>query len=191
MQAQQLSVKVFAAEPGKVDQAALIPVFHRWIRDAVMTDQVMIDVADYRHVPEGPGVMIVCHAGHLAMDERGGDVGLEWGRKRDAFVDPREGLEVVTRELLQAAEALEGDAERPVGFRGDRLEVRLLSRLAGPNTSETLAAFGPALDALSAKLWPGQAVTVAHHADPRSPFEVILSVAEGAASAAELAKRLG
>jgi len=50
-------VKIFVHEPTSIDLADAIPVFHRWIQEAVL-NELVIDVADYRHVPAGPGVML-------------------------------------------------------------------------------------------------------------------------------------
>ena len=51
---QHVRVKVFASRAVSIDDA--IPVFHRWIQERVHPE-MLIDVADYRHVPDGPGVM--------------------------------------------------------------------------------------------------------------------------------------
>jgi hypothetical protein len=66
---QQLAIKVFA-RPGSFDQGALIPIFHNWIRERRLGDVVLIDVADYRHVPEGPGVMLIADEAHWAITAR-------------------------------------------------------------------------------------------------------------------------
>ena len=59
MQAQKLQVKFFAN--AEISETALVPVFHDWIRERVVPDELLIDVADYSHVPDGPGVMIIGH----------------------------------------------------------------------------------------------------------------------------------
>ena len=60
VQLQHLNVKIFAQEPASIDLAGAIPVFHRWIQENVC-EELLIDVADYRHVPAGPGVLLVGH----------------------------------------------------------------------------------------------------------------------------------
>ena len=44
-------------------------VFHQWIRDSVCPE-MLIDVADYRHVPAGPGVMLIGHEANYSLDNR-------------------------------------------------------------------------------------------------------------------------
>ena len=68
MLAQQLSVKIFAHDPAAVQPAAFIPIFHRWIQESRLADRLLIDVADYRHVANGPGVLLIGHEAHYALD---------------------------------------------------------------------------------------------------------------------------
>ena len=48
---QHVNVKFPSA--GSIDLTQAIPVFHRWIQEQALPG-LLIDVADYRHVPEGP-----------------------------------------------------------------------------------------------------------------------------------------
>ena len=46
----------------------LVPVFHRWIQTGAIPGHLLVDVADYDHVPEGPGILLVAHEGNLGID---------------------------------------------------------------------------------------------------------------------------
>ena len=82
MDAHKLQLKLFAdAQPGR-SLEDFIPVFHRWIKDRVLTDDTLVDVANYAHVPEGPGVVLIGHGADYFMDEGGGRLGLLFNRKR-------------------------------------------------------------------------------------------------------------
>ena len=76
MEAKRVQVKVYAA--GAVPTERLIPVFHRWIREKTL-DELALDVADYGHVHEGPGVVLI---GQDKPDFR--DVGKLFGSRGDA-----------------------------------------------------------------------------------------------------------
>jgi hypothetical protein len=39
----------------------LEPLFHEWIRTDRLPDETFIDVADYSHLKDGPGVVLVAH----------------------------------------------------------------------------------------------------------------------------------
>jgi len=57
MDAHKLQLKLFAEPQAGLALEAFIPVFHRWIKERVLTDDTLVDVANYAHVPEGPGGM--------------------------------------------------------------------------------------------------------------------------------------
>ena len=55
---QRIGVKLFMVDGVSVRPREFVPVFHRWIQTQAVRDQLLIDVADYEHVPEGPGVLL-------------------------------------------------------------------------------------------------------------------------------------
>ncbi len=75
-------IKFYARDPGTLDLAEAIPIFHRWIQSGRM-DGLLIDVADYRHVPDGPGVVLIGHEADYFLDEMEGPLGLLYNRKRE------------------------------------------------------------------------------------------------------------
>lgn len=174
MDVQQLEVKLFA-RPGAeaVDPEAYIGIFHRWIQeDRLGRELLLIDVADYRHVPDGPAVMIIAHGAHWKIDGGGGELGLAFARKRDPL-GPADGklVEALTW-ALRAAAALDKEPALggKVGFRTDRIRISVVSRLAAGNRAEDLAALRPALEGLAQRLWPGAPVAVKPIEDPRGPL---------------------
>ena len=58
MELQHVNVKLFVEGTLQVDPERFIEVFHRWIREHTL-DEMLIDIADYRHVPAGPSVLLV------------------------------------------------------------------------------------------------------------------------------------
>ena len=77
-----IKVKFFVEAPNAVDLPAFIPLFHRWIQKKTV-EGLLIDVADYQHVPEGPGILLMGHEGNYAMDMANGRPGLLYSRKRE------------------------------------------------------------------------------------------------------------
>src|SRR5450755_4649168 len=61
MQLQHVNVKLLIQNPGEASLEPLIPVFHGWIENRAAEDELLIDVADYIHVPAGPGVVLIGH----------------------------------------------------------------------------------------------------------------------------------
>lgn len=189
MLANQLSVKLYAQDPAAVDLAAFIPIFHRWIQERRMPDRLLIDVADYRHVPDGPGIVLVAHEAHYSLESEHGPLGLAVSRKRDEPGELETKLVEGVREALTAARFLEDDPTRPIRFRTDRLRASVVSRRFAQPGDATLAQARAALDALTARLYPGQEIRLAAEADPRAPFAVEIE-APGAPGLTALLERL-
>ena len=79
---QRICLKLYAAEPGISDQV-FVPIFHDWIRDQALEDLVLFDVADYAHVPESPGIVLVTHEASFSLDRSDGLFGLLAQRRVD------------------------------------------------------------------------------------------------------------
>ena len=58
MDTPKFDLKLFLHDASDLQLHTLIPVFHGWIQTRALAD-VLIDVVDYRHVPDGPGVMLI------------------------------------------------------------------------------------------------------------------------------------
>lgn len=175
MDLHKIGVKVYAERPLD-DPLALIPVFHRWIQQGLL-DDLLIDVADYSHVPQGPGIMLIAHQGNYALDETAGRPGLAYYSKRALQGSLDERLAAVLGKALAACRLLEQDSE--LRFRGEALQVFINDRLAAPNDEASLAALEPALRNLAARLYAGLDVTLERaDADPRERLGVELRAPE-------------
>ena len=147
----RIDVKLFTA-PGKhVKPAELIPVFHGLIQRGAVPDQMLIDVADYGHVVEGPGVMLLSHQGQYGYDFVKGKPGLLFSTRRaeveDTFAPSlRYALAhaVKMAALLEQDDALRGKLE----FDAGNVLVRVNDRLRAPNDVATAKALEPELRAV-------------------------------------------
>jgi hypothetical protein len=186
--AQQLSVKLFAQDPAAVDQAGFIPIFHRWIQESRLPGRVLIDVADYRHVPDGPGVVLIAHEAHYAIDSEHGPLGLACSRRRDEPGPLADKLVEAFRDTLSACRHLEEDPTRPIRFRTDAARVAIVSRrfAAGPEAWDQAR---PELEAFAARLYGDLPVRLEPVADARAPFAVTIEV-PGAPGLGALLERL-
>jgi hypothetical protein len=190
MDAHKLQLKIYAtpAAAKAVEPEALIPVFHRWIKDHVLPE-LTIDVANYGHVPEGPGVVLIGHGADYFMDEGEGRLGLLHNRKRSGPA-PGERLADLARRTLHAASLLERDPALAgkLQFATNELLFRVNDRLAAPNTDATFAALKGELEALGKKLFGG-AVELQRVGGPKELFAVRLKGA--GAPLATLLERAG
>lgn len=122
----QLRLQCEALGPGLVPRA--IETFHSWISEHAL-DEVLIDVADYRHVGDGPGVVLVGLDANYMLETRGreaGAVALSCFRKRTGPTDP---LLDVLRRTLRAAKLLQaGLGEAQLRFHSQTLELCVVDR---------------------------------------------------------------
>jgi hypothetical protein len=159
MDAKRVDVKVFVADGARVDPAELIPVFHGWIQRSAVPDELLIDVADYDHVVDGPGVMLIGHQGQYGYDQGKGKDGLLYSQRR-AQIDGglREALAYTLRHALLACDLLE--KEQALGgrlkFDGRQLQIRINDRLRAPNTPETWKAVEPDVRAVLGRVFGGE-----------------------------------
>ena len=107
---QRIGVKLFCSTEDSIDLVELIPIFHRWIQAAAV-DDMLIDVADYSHVPDGPGILLVGHEGIYAMDETDGRRGMAYYFRRPEAEGLTERLLIAAHRVLAACRRLEAEPE--------------------------------------------------------------------------------
>jgi hypothetical protein len=139
---QHINVKIFAREGSTVDWPHLIPVFHRWIREQSFPE-LLIDVADYAHVPEGPGVMVIGHEAHYSVDNRKNRLGLLYNRRAAFDGSNCDRIAQAYEGALAAARKLEQEPEVGGTLRFDERDVEfgVNDRLLAPNNPEITAEF--------------------------------------------------
>ena len=166
---QRVCVKVYAPEPDVGDQE-FVPIFHEWIRNRAIEGLVLFDVADYAHVPESPGVVLVAHEAHFSLDRSDGRYGLLVQRRVDMGAPSTEVIATTVKQALQVVEKLESDPRLEGRLRFDRstLRVEANDRLRAPNTDDGWRAFEPVVKAGVAKASGGAGARVSRvRNDPR------------------------
>lgn len=173
METNKVQVKLFATERLDESLESYIPVFHRWIREEVVADELLIDVADYTHVPKGIGVVLIGHGADYAIDQSEGRPGLLFNRKR-ALPEGKELVSDALARALDAARLIESDSEAtgPRGFSSTEILFRFVDRLYLKNDDESLARVRPALEAALAKHFPDAKFTLEREGEAREPLTV-------------------
>lgn len=171
MNVEHLNVKIFASR-AEIDLADAIPVFHRWIQDRARPE-LLVDVADYRHVPDGPGVLLVAHEAFYSLDQSEGRLGLLYNRRSVLPGDTRSKLAQAVGSALAACRTLEEEPQFKGSLRFDAgdCEVLVNDRLIAPNTPETWDALRPELERFFGALYGG-AVRIERKGEPRERFRV-------------------
>jgi hypothetical protein len=101
--------------------------------------EMLIDVADYSHVPEGPGVLLIAHEANYSLDYARDQLGLLYNRKAKETGDAQAQLRQAYDAAQNACERLEKEPEfkGKLHFDTDHLELVFNDRLLHPNTDES------------------------------------------------------
>lgn len=175
----RIAIKIYFAAGTQIEPAKIVPVFHRWIRDRTV-EGLLIDVADYKHVHEGPATMLVAHEMDYIVDLSEAKPGLSYIRKRAADTDTlaadiADGL----RKLVVAANALALDAEphSAIAFDTAELRVQIMDRLNYPHTSDTVSAVADEVQSALAGAIDGAIVAVTKATeDDRAPITLAVRI---------------
>lgn len=179
MDVQKIMVKLFAEDPQAIRPREVIPIFHRWIQTG-RVEGTLIDVADYSHLADGPGVVLVGHDANYSMDSSEGPPGLLYSRKTPRSGTAAERIRAAFRDALDAAAKLEQDPETRGRLRFKGSEARLIfnDRLLAPNTDEAFAALRPDIERALAGVYPQAGIEIRRDAsDPRRRLAVHVSIA--------------
>ncbi len=179
MELQHVNVKIYVDGDLTVDLERFIEVFHRWVAGQSM-DELLIDVADYRHVPAGPGVVLVGHEADYAMDNSGNRWGLLYNRK--AFLDGSNSDRFLQalRSAANGCRLLETEfgADGPLKFSRQEFELFINDRALAPNTLETYANCQPELNAFLKNVFGHEEFKLQHESEPRRRFGVTVAVVQ-------------
>jgi len=143
MELHRLGVKFFAADPESIRLEDFIPVFHGWIQQQSIPEHLLIDVHDYSHMQNGPGIVLVAHEGNFSIDMSEGRPGLFYYRKIPTSLTPADHVKTVLKSARDACRLLEKDAK--MRFNTNELLVIANDRLHAPNDDATFADFKPVL----------------------------------------------
>ena len=142
----KLGVKIFVANPQGMNLRDFIGVFHRWIQQQKIEGHQLIDVHDYSHVHNGPGILLVAHEGNFSLDQEGGRLGLLYYRKRPLEGGLESNLKIVLEAALQACKLLESEPElKGIKFQTDEVLMVMNDRLLAPNDAATRAKLEPVI----------------------------------------------
>ena len=174
MNLQKINVKIYLEKGAEIPLKQVIPLFHRFIQNNLL-DGLLVDVAEYTHVHEGPGVLLIAHEGNYSLDETGGERGLLYNQKRSSDTSGEGNLKTAWRRALKACDLLEKEPELAgkLKFNPSRMRIFVNDRLESSGvdmgSSELKQTIRPLLESLT-----GSPVRLVKEMDPRklTAFEV-------------------
>lgn len=146
MEFQHVNAKIFVEGDLPFDPSRFINVFHQWIQESTLPE-LLIDVADYCHVPHGPGVLLVAHEADYSMDHTDGRWGMRYNRKAPLTGTNEERYAQAFAAAARACSLLEKHfaAEGPLRFSRTELEFCINDRALAPNRPDVRSEFQSSL----------------------------------------------
>ncbi len=186
----RFSIKFFVTNPSDTELSKFVPIFQRWIQRQLV-EGMLIDVAAYEHVYQGPGILLIGDEGDYSLDIRDGRPGVMYTRKRQIDGTISDALRVATRLALIAAQKLAAEPTiKGIGFDHNSVQITMLDRLNMPNTPEGFEALKGEIEQFAGVLYDDAGVTLERaYSDPREPLSVIVSTS-GQVDAADMIYRL-
>ena len=179
MDLQHVNIKIPVQGDLNVPAERFIGIFHNWIKDDTL-DELLIDVADYRHVPAGPGVMLIGHEADFSMDHAGNRWGLRYNRKAPLPGSNEDRFHQALKSAAHACCLLESELAKdgPLTFSRKEFELFINDRALAPNTPETYAACKPQLEAFVQSVLGHGEFNLTHVGDSRTLFRVTVTASK-------------
>jgi hypothetical protein len=179
MELNHVNVKLLVKDPEGVKLAPVVPVFHSWIQDQVYDEQ-LVDVADYTHVPGGPGVILIGLEGDYSVDNTDTRLGVRYNRKAMLEGSNQDRLNQAARAALNACQRLEEEPglEGKLRFNGQDVEVFINDRLVAQNQEETREKLKPEFEKFADRLFGAGRYSLSYNEDPRRLLTVFLKASQ-------------
>lgn len=132
----RIAIKFFLKDPRHSDPELIVWLFNTWIQDQLI-DDVLIDVVNYSHVPDGPGIILIGHETDYALDLTDGKAGLLVTLKRGSFPTLRDAIAELLKRAEKGIQLLEsGTANHAaVVVDNNQFTITFLDRLQYPNAT--------------------------------------------------------
>jgi len=171
MELQHINVKLFLDSSPNLDLWDIVPVFHSWIQ-AQSREELLIDVADYRHVPGGPGIVLIGHDADYSLDICENRLGIRYNRKTIVSGTNRDRLSQSLGMALKACEKLEADPRLNGQIRFGRREIKVFvnDRLLVPNLPSSYESVESEIKDFFADLLNGLGIAIHREEKPENFF---------------------
>lgn len=151
----------------EIDTHQFFKLFNDWIEPD--SPEIFVDVADYRHVEDGPKVILVGHYVDYILDHTERELGFVYSRKRECpGSNLEEKLQSSLEEFLRACQKLISNETVQLDTRS--IQLTLNDRALAPNNSETFTKVQEALKNVLEKKF-GE-VSLEHQSNPKERFSI-------------------
>jgi hypothetical protein len=181
---QHINVKLLLKSAEGLDLDPLIPVFHSWIQGQIC-EELLLDVADYRHVQGGPGIILIGHEADYSLDNTDNRLGVRYNRKAVLDGGNQERLSQAVQAALNACQRLEEDStlnqKLKLNFNGQDIEIFVNDRALAPNREDIRQAVKPDFQAFADRLFGAGEYSLSFDNDPRRLLRMSLKASRALA----------
>src|SRR2546421_4680266 len=132
MDAFKIAIKLYVEDESAAAPAQFVPIFHSWIQRHAVAEHTLVDVADYAHVHNGPGVVLIAQEANFYLDRLDGFLGFTYSRKQPAAGRFADRLRQAVAAAIEGAQRLQEGTK--LKFRTNESSVKLNDRLLGADT---------------------------------------------------------
>ena len=149
---QKINIGWNLRDPKMLRDEELFRIFNEWISEN--SDEVLIDVADYKHLHHGPTTILIGHSANYFLETKDQQKSVVYARKQPQDGDLSKRLTLTLQSSLQCCIKLENHSELQgrVKFNGGEVQFIANDRLQAANTEENRQCFqqhlSPILDTL-------------------------------------------
>ena len=185
----RLGVKFSLKQRPSLQPKDIMPIFQRWIQEHAV-EGMLIDVIDYKHVHQGPSLILIADEGDYAYDLGDRQAGLQYIRKRAMPACLPDALRLVFRLAFIAARRLEADTKRQLQFDYAAAKISFLDRQRYRNQPGGFDGVQAELTACLAQLYDDEIELTRVYDDPRQIFALCCSTQNPDVAMAGIISRL-
>lgn len=169
MNLQKINWKINFKNPKDVAVLDFVKVFNKWIPQS---PEIFIDVADYKHVPDGPWILLAGYHADFALDNADYKLGFLMNQKSSLEGDNKHKLVKSFGDYIKRCQSLLTDEVMQGKLKLDLscLELIINDRGLVPNNQESFAALSVELNEFADRILGG--ATLTHHDEKRRRFTV-------------------
>lgn len=171
---QKIGIKVFSDSLALKSTTDFIPQFHKWIQRNAIPDHLLIDVVDYSHVHQGPGILLMAYEGIFSLDQSEGRPGLLYSRKQPLPGNLENRLEAILKIAINASKLLEAEAGPKHSITFDYRHFRVIAndRLEVPDHDHSFRTIQQAMASLEEQWGQDGKSVITNVSTPKGRLEI-------------------
>ncbi len=138
---QRINVKIFTPSPSDMELEPFLAILHNWLGK----NEDWLDIADYIHMINGPGVVLFGRICFVSFDNTDGDPGVLYGHRFGLPGSLKDRIQTVLDNAIITAQEIVCDPLCPseLQSQAQKLEISINDRGQAPNTAETAEVLEP------------------------------------------------